>query len=133
MFRRLFSVADTAIDAVGATFAPPADATSRQIRVNGALCIAAALGCLVAFGALAWGWHRLFPEYGPPSPKLVIVPAIAFYVLTMFGTYRLIVGKSPQPRYPGEISLKRVMFAIASILMVFATLVGIGFIADRLA
>ena len=122
----LISTPNRVLRAVAETIVPPPQATAAQIRANGALCLLAALLSLVLGGGAIWAGSAIAHFHGA---RLLMVPAILFYVLTIFGAYRLIVGKSPAPSHPGEISIKRIAFGIASVLVVMAALVGLIAIA----
>jgi len=133
MFRAIVRPAERILEAVRTSFAPRKDATSREIRLNGLICLCAALGAMAVVGLLIWISSLVLPSNARVSPEVVLVPALAFYVLTRFGGYRLLVGKSPEPAGPGEVSPKRILFGIASVLMVFALVLGIAVIAQWVA
>lgn len=130
MFRKLLGLGERVLTGVQHSFSPPKDATSRQVRVNGALCLLAAIGVLLIAGLLMIVASSLLPGRTQVAMSVLLVPSLIFYALAIFGGFRLLVGKSPEPAYPGEVSFKRVAYGILSILMVFALVLGIAAIAD---
>jgi len=46
------------------------------------------------------------------------------------GAYRAVFAKSPTPAHPGELSVMRVVFAVASILFAVGAMLGLVYIAE---
>jgi hypothetical protein len=130
MFHKLLSFGEQVLAAVQHTFSPPRNASSREVRVNGALCLLAAFLVLVAAGLLMVVMSALMPARSQAVMAVLIAPAMLFYALSIFGGYRLLVGKTPEPAYPGEVSFKRVAYGISSVLMMFALVLGLAAILD---
>jgi hypothetical protein len=125
MSRHLLRYSEIVLEGVRETMSPPRSATSREIRVNGALCVLAAVlvlgfSCILLFSAQAASSFKV-----RQFPIVLLIPSLLFYVLTIVGGYRVLVGKSPEPAYPGEVSLKRVAYGIASTLLVCALIFGL--------
>jgi hypothetical protein len=125
MFRSLLRYGELGLDGVRESISPPPNATSRQIRGNGALCILAAILVMSLMGLFYFSVSAILPGGVQQIPVVAVVPVFLFYALTIIGGYRLLVGKSPEPAYPGEVSLKRVAYGIGSTLLVFTLIFGL--------
>jgi hypothetical protein len=116
--RQLLNVARAALAAVSETFAPKPDATSRQVRINGALCIVVAFVCLGA----TFGLLLMFGEIVPPA--VLAVPALFVYASLIVGGYRLFFGVSAKADDGPLMSFARIAFGIAWIVLLFGSLIG---------
>ena len=130
MFRQLLRYSELVLDGVKKSMSPPPGATSREIRANGAICILAAILVMAVAAILIFSVQTVSSFTVQQFPVVLLIPSLLFYVLTIVGGYRLLVGKSPEPAYPGEVSLKRIAYGIASILLVLALVVGVAAIAE---
>jgi hypothetical protein len=130
MFDRILGHGERILAAVQHSFSPPRTATSREVRVNGALCLLAAFLVLIATGLVFYAMLAFLPSRTQGIMAVVLAPALVFYALSLFGGYRLLVGKSPEPAYPGEMSFKRIAYGIASVLMMCTLVLGLAAIAD---
>jgi hypothetical protein len=119
-----FQAGNRALDAVSTSFAPPEDATSASIRRNGALC--------VGIGVLCFALGAAIIAIVPSLPIAAMLPIFAGYAFIVVGAYRAIMGKTPKPEYPDELSMGRIAFAIAAIVLVFGALIGLAALADVL-
>ena len=116
--RQLINVAGMALTAVSETFAPKQGATSRQVRINGALCIVVAFVC---FGA-TFGLMLIFGKVVPPA--VLAVPVLFMYASLIVGGYRLFFGVSAKADDGPLRSLARIAFGIAWIVVLFGSLIG---------
>ncbi len=108
-----------ALDAVSESFSPSRDATSAQIRLNGLLCLGIGLICFVTGGSLIFAF--------PTQPVVAMLPAMLSYAFMVVGGYRAVLGKTPEPSYPGEVSFKRVVFGVGTMIAVVGALLGLVF------
>ncbi|MFZ6873712.1 hypothetical protein ACO0LF_16760 [Undibacterium sp. Di27W] len=106
-----------ALDAVSESFAPKPGASSSDIRKNGLLCLAIGLLCVFLSISL------IFVK--PMIPALMMLPILLSYAFMIVGAYRAIFGKTPKPAYPGELSIKRVSFAVITIVFFFGAIAGL--------
>lgn len=111
-----------AVDAVTDSFAPARDVTARQIRKNGLMCFGIGLLCFAIGGAVLF----TMPVYS----TLPMLPMLMGYAFIIVGSYRAVMGKIPAPAHPGEMSLARIGFAVATLVAVFATFIGSIMILD---
>jgi len=115
---QLLNVARTVLTAVSETFAPKPDATSRQVRINGALCILVAFACFGITLGLMLAFGRIVP------PAVLEVPALFIYATLTVGGYRLFFGVSAKADDSALRSLGRIAFGIVWIALLFGSLVG---------
>jgi hypothetical protein len=121
----LFSIlrsGSRALDAVSESFSPSHNATSAQVRRNGLLCLGIGLFCFVTGGSLIF----VFPK----QPAVAMLPVMLSYAFMIVGGYRAVLGKTPEPSYPGEVSFKRVAFGVGTMVAVMGALVGLLFLAN---
>lgn len=118
MLTTLFRAASFSLRAVSETFAPQVGATSRQVRVNGAICIAAAFLTIV----LAFGLILLLGS--ATAPAILALPAMFMYASLVVGGYRLVFGASPKSEDGPLRSLARVAFGVAWIVLIMGSLIG---------
>jgi hypothetical protein len=116
--------ADWSLSAVTQSFAPSPAATSRSIRINGAVCILFGMICSVAFGA------AIFLLKAPNG--LLLIPSFLAYAFFTVGGYRLIRGKEAVAQYPGEISFSRIALGCLSVAFCSGLLIGVVWIASLL-
>ncbi len=112
--KTIFRVGSKALNAVSESFAPRRGATSPEIRRNGLLCLGIGLLCFMLGGALVMA--------SPANPGLALVPVMFSYAFMIVGAYRAVLGKTPEPEHPGELSIKRIGFGIMTIVLLFAAL-----------
>lgn len=122
--RSLMRMGQWSLDAVSQSFAPPPNATSKSVRIQGAVCIGVGIVCVVVFGA---GIAVLHAPAG-----LLAVPSLLGYAFFSVGGYRLIRGKEPAAQYPGEISLARIALACLSVVFCFSLIIGLVLVAAAL-
>ena len=122
-FSTIFKFGRQALDAVSETFAPSKAATTPQIRKNGLACIGIGVLCFVASGALI----AVFPK-----SSIVLLPVLMAYAFIIVGAYRVVMGKNPEPAYPGELSVQRVAFGVGTIVFLFGTLMGLAYLGEFL-
>jgi len=122
--RSFVRAAEWSLDAVLQSFAPPPAATSKSIRINGAVCILVGMVCVGAFGAAV-----LFLK--APESLLLIASFLAYAFFTV-GGYRLIRGKEASAQHPGEISYARILLGCLSVLFCFGLLIGMVWVASVL-
>ena len=105
------------------TLRPPADATSSQIRLNGAACVGVGLVLFVVAGALAFAAHRL-AEHSPLVQKLAVGPILVAYVPIIVGGYRLLTGREPDD--PGDSawsSIRRIGLGVVAVVLAMVLLI----------
>jgi len=110
---RFLKIARFSLTAVSETFAPPHNATARDVRINGAVCILVGFLCLGTsfILALAIGSSRL-------TLGTLLAPALFMYASLIVGGYRLVFGVSSKASPDEILSLKRVVFGIAWMLFI---------------
>jgi len=113
-----------AVDVVSESFSPSKNATSAQIRRNGLYCLGLGLLCFAASMGV------MFTLNAPGLEKLVMLPIFLGYALLIVGAYRAVLGKTPEPEHPGEASLLRIVFGVATLVVVFGALIGFIMLAD---
>jgi hypothetical protein len=59
-----------------------------------------------------------------------MLPVMLSYAFMIVGGYRAVLGKTPEPSYPGEVSFKRVAFGVGTMVAVMGALVGLLFLAN---
>jgi len=108
-----------ALSAVSETFAPSPNATSRQVRINGAICIGLGVSSFLVFFCIMW-------VFGPNIPMaLGLVPSLFMYASLIVGGYRLVFGASAKAE-PGEgASLSRILFGIGWMVLLFGSLIAV--------
>jgi hypothetical protein len=112
-FTKFLKIASFSLSAVSETFAPSPDATARDVRINGAICI------LVGFLCLAGGIF-LSLEIGSPRLALgaLIAPALFMYASLIVGGYRLVFGANSNQSTDEILSLKRVLFGTLWVVII---------------
>lgn len=126
---RIFTVAQDILASVSGTFSPPAGATSRQVRVNGAITFSLSIVLLIASFLAFIGMQALIPDARIPSGLFMLI-VFGFYAMAMVGGYRLIAGKSPQAADATEFSSRRLLIGLGSVLLAMATCVLLAWCAD---
>lgn len=111
------------LDSVSASFSPSPAATTRDVRINGAITVAAGIFCFVAYGLSMF----LLPT-SDLALKLGFVPTMAGYAFLLVGGYRLVFGVSATARPHEIMSLKRIAFGVTWVIFVFGVLVGMAYL-----
>lgn len=114
--------------ALGETFAPSRDATSRMVRVHGAVTIGLGVIGMIASGALSLALGR----FGSWAVQLSMASSIVILPMFAFGGYRLILGAEPASEGNSVVaSVRRISVAIVSIVLggmiATAVMTGIGY------
>lgn len=103
-------------DALLETFRPAEDASAREIRVNGAVCVGLGLLLFLAGGAL------MFALQGHAAPSLAIkigvAPLLVAYALLIVGGYRVLTGREPADEASSTLaSLRRIAVGVAAVVL----------------
>lgn len=122
--RTLVGATQFALDAVANSFSPSPTATSRTIRVNGAVCILVGMLCVLACGGLLMLWRA--------SPMLLLFPSLLAYAFFTVGGYRLIRGQEPKAQHAGEVSGTRIALGCMAVLFCFSLLLAMIWVASML-
>lgn len=120
----IFRSGERALDAVSESFSPRRGASSAEIRKNGLLCLGIGLLGFLISGSLIF--------VAPGTPALAMLPALLSYAFMIVGAYRAVLGKTPEPSHPGELSLKRIAFAVVTIVFLFSSLGGLMYVGNFL-
>jgi hypothetical protein len=120
--RGFVRAAEWSLDAVTHSFAPPPSATSKSIRINGAVCILVGMAFVAVFG----GAVLLLKA---PDTLLLFASFLAYAFFTV-GGYRLIRGKEATVQHPGEISYARIFIGCLSVAFCFGLLIGLVWVAS---
>lgn len=112
MFRNLFTVSSRILHAVSESFAPSTGSTAKQVRINGAISLAAAFGCLLIGGLVIYFAE---PHYGL---RLAFIPVIAAYALIIVGGYRLVYGQSAKASPYEVASFHRILFGVVWVAVI---------------
>jgi hypothetical protein len=117
-FKRFVDCGRMVLRAVTETFVLPPNTTSRQVRINGAICI-----------ALALIWAAFFVVvlslYGPDTPmEFMALPSWFMYASLMIGGYRLVFGLGVGVEVGEAVPLARIVFGAAWIVILVGSLVG---------
>ncbi|MFC2140971.1 hypothetical protein ACFLQP_01565 [Acidobacteriota bacterium] len=103
-------------NAVAYSLSPSIGASSREIRKNGAICVAAAMCCLVLFFILTVTFSRT--EYKNAAHTVGGIISFISYVLVLVGGYRLLTGKRNQEAPQGPMaSLLRILIGMGGIIL----------------
>jgi hypothetical protein len=68
----------------------------------------------------------------PKQPIVAMLPIFLAYAFMVVGAYRAAFGRTPEPAHPGEMSLKRIAFAVTTIVVVIGALLGLVFLGEHL-
>ncbi len=119
MMKGIVTAAGAALGAASTAFAPPADATSRQVRVSGAITVGIG-ACCFAVGGLV----LMFLQHQPQWMKAAFLPIVAGYAFFLVGGYRLAFGKSAKAGLYETTSFKRIAFGVLWMVFIFGVLIG---------
>lgn len=61
-----------------------------------------------------------------------MLPAVLSYAFVIVGAYRAVLGKTPESAHPGELSIKRIAFAVVTIVFLFVALGGLMYLGNFL-
>lgn len=124
---QIIQISSRVLDAVSNSFSPPAGATSRQVRINGAICVGFGfLMLVVSFLVILLLPSRL-------SAKVLLVPSLLVYVLWIVGGWRLVFGVSANSEGGALASLQRIFFGIAFVITMGGLFVGLAWVAEHVA
>lgn len=124
---QLFSLlrnGEKALDAVTESFSPRPGATFPEIRKNGLLCLGIGLPCFALGSSLIFAMLK--------TPGLAMLPILLSYAFMIVGAYRAVFGKTPEPAHPGELSIKRVFFAVIAIVFLYGAIVSLTYLGTLL-
>ena len=110
------------LEGVTYSFSPKRGASSRDIRVNGALCVGAGFVVLLT----AVGVMLVVPPRW--SAHVLLVPSLIVYATWLIGGYRLVFGASAD----SVGSWVRIIFGIVFIVAMFGLLIGGVLLIDGL-
>jgi len=103
------------------TFRPDANASTRQIRVHGAVCVGLGLLLFLAAGALMF----IFERHAAPSMamKLAMAPLLVAYALVIVGGYRVLTGREPADEAStAGASIRRIAVGVLAVVLAMALL-----------
>jgi hypothetical protein len=103
------------------TFRPPADASVRQNRVHGAVCVGLGLLLFLAAGALMFS----FESHAAPSlaMKIGVAPLLVAYALVIVGGYRVLAGREPgDEASTAGASARRIAVGVLAVVLAMALL-----------
>lgn len=122
-FSFIFKTGRQALDAVSETYAPSKTASTSRIRKNGLICMGIGALCFLAAGSFM---------FILPQSSIVMFPILFGYAFMIVGAYRVVMGKNPEPAYPGEVSVQRIFFGVGTIVFVHWTLMGLVYLGEFL-
>ncbi len=121
-----FSLSGRALDSALTSFSPRKEATSKEIRTNGALCTGIGFLCFILCIPL------MYLLNSGASAKLMFLPAMLGYAFIVVGGYRLVFGKKLEAETPYDTSLTRILFGVGWIVLCFGLFIGLAFMLDIL-
>jgi hypothetical protein len=119
---QIFRVASLVLDAVTSSFKPTPGSGSREIRINGAICVALGFAILLAAIPLMMVTPARW------SAPVLMLPSLSVYVLFLVGGYRLVLGAHAEKMS----SAARIAFGIIFIASMFGALIGGAMILQSL-
>lgn len=129
MLHRIVTLADRIMSTVATTLKPTAEATSKQVRLNGLATFAIGIALFVLLSMALLALLKVLPNFRI-GPLLLAPFCLLFYALSMVGGYRALTGRSPVASYPGEVSFKRLFLGLFSVGVAGGVLVLIALGAD---
>lgn len=111
-----------ALDAVSESFSPRAGSTSKEVRINGAVCVGVGISCFACFIPMA-----LFLN-ADQTAKLFLLPSLLGYAFTLVGGYRLVFGATPKADPYEVLSYKRILFGVAWVLLLLGLPIGLAYL-----
>jgi hypothetical protein len=99
----IVQLATTVLDGVRDSFSLKAGVTKREIRMNGAICVAVGFALFFVAGGLLFAM--------PSDPRVAMLPVLGAYALWIVGGYRLVFAASEDSTN----SLVRVLFGVVFI------------------
>ena len=111
-----------ALDAVSESFSPRTGSTSKEVRINGAICVGVGILCFACFIPIA-----LFVG-ADKTAKLFLLPSLLGYAFSLVGGYRLVFGATPKADPHEVMSYKRILFGVAWVLLLFGLPIGLAFL-----
>lgn len=115
--KTIISVGDRALDAVSESFSPRVGASPKEVRINGAICVGIGIFFFACFGAVSLTYS---------SNAVLILPVMMGYAFVIVGGYRLVFGASAKASPYEVMSLSRILFGVAWIVLVFGAPIAIG-------
>src|SRR5262245_43538271 len=117
---QIFHAASRVLDAITTSLSPAPGATSREVRVNGSICVGLGFLMLAVAGGIIF---LLPPEW---SVKVALLPILFLYALWLIGGYRLTFGASPNSNAGPLDSIMRIGFGLVFILAMAGLFVGVA-------
>ena len=109
----IVKVGERALNAVQGSFTPKPNATSKEVRINGAICIGIGFLCIAGYGAAVLiAGPKIFSE-------IFLLPIMLAYACLVVGGYRLVFGVSAKANPYEVLAWRRVLFGIGWILFLF--------------
>lgn len=118
MLKPFFQLSGRILDGVTGTFTSAPNATSKEIRINGALTVGMGLVCFALSGLILF----LSGNSGL-AVKLSFAPMLAAYAFIIVGGYRLVFGANAKADPYEVVSFYRIIFGIAWIVLIFGGLI----------
>jgi hypothetical protein len=100
---------------------PAADASAREVRVNGAACVRLGLLLFVAGGALMF----ILERHAAPSMavKIGVAPLLVAYALVIVGGYRVLTGREPADESSSTMaSSRRIAVGVVAVVLAMTVL-----------
>ncbi|HLQ26820.1 MAG TPA: hypothetical protein VK138_13205 [Acidiferrobacterales bacterium] len=111
MLRVALNLAGRILDGVSDSFSPSPVATSKEVRINGAIAVGMGFLCFAVAGAV------LFLARSEWGLRLAFVPAVAAYAFWIVGGYRLVFGVSAKADPYEVASLHRILFGVGWVVL----------------
>jgi hypothetical protein len=124
MFNKFLRYGSYSLRVVSETFAPPKGSTSRQVRINGIMCIGVAFGLLALTGLIVLLISRI--THAAFEPAILVLPAMFSEASLIVGGYRLVFGMSAKADDSLLMSLARVAFGVTWIVLIFGSVIMAG-------
>jgi hypothetical protein len=124
---QILQIGSRALDAISDSLSPAPGATSRQIRINGAICVGLGFLMMIIGGGILF---FLPPQW---SAKVAVLPILLVYGLWLIGGYRLAFGGNPKSKAGLLDSIIRVTFGIVFIIAMAGLLIGVIALAEFIA
>ena len=112
MLSGLLNVSERILDGVSSSFSPPLGASAKQVRINGAISVAAGAVCLAA-GVF------VLAIFGGKLSSVGLAPIIAGHAFVLVGGYRLVFGVSAKADAYEVMSLHRILFGVVWLVFMF--------------
>lgn len=117
MLKRFYLLSGRILEGVSESFTSSPNATTREVRINGALTVGMGFLCLALSGLL------MFLSGGSEfAMKLIFAPVMAAYAFLIVGGYRMVFGANAKADPYEVVSIHRILFGVAWVVVLMGGL-----------